>query len=42
MKAITSIFESILGQDDAVVWTPAEGPTEAAAGPRGTSWGWGS
>jgi hypothetical protein len=40
MKAITSIFESILEQDDAATWTPVDGPTEAA-GPRGTGWGWG-
>lgn len=29
MKAITTIFESILGQDDTLVWTPADGPTKA-------------
>ena len=29
MKAITTIFESILTKDDSLVWTPADGPTKA-------------
>jgi hypothetical protein len=37
MKAITTIFESILGQDDSLVWTPADGPTNAIAS-RGWDW----
>ncbi len=40
MKAITSIFETMLGQDDSLVWTPAGEPTEATQfASRG--WGWG-
>jgi hypothetical protein len=39
MKAITTIFESTL-RDDAQVSTPAE--ELLSAGPRTTSWGWGS
>ncbi|GAB3069680.1 MULTISPECIES: hypothetical protein [unclassified Phycicoccus] len=35
MKTITTIFESILGQDDTFVWTPTDGPTEFARG-----WDW--
>ena len=31
MKAITTIFESMLGKDDSLVWTPADGPTKAFA-----------
>ena len=38
MKAITTIFESML-REDAHIWTPAE---ELSAGPRTTSWGWGN
>ncbi len=38
MKAITSIFESILStRDNTLIWTPAEGPTEATAA---KAWGW--
>ena len=50
MKAITTIFESILGKDDSLVWTPADGPTKAMAdrgwtwtgleADRGWTWGW--
>jgi len=38
MKAITTLFESMLGNDDAIVWTPADGRTQAVE-QRG--WGWG-
>lgn len=39
MKAITTIFESILSNgDNTLIWTPADGPTEAAAA-RGWQWG---
>jgi hypothetical protein len=39
MKAITTIFESILGNgDNTLVWTPADGPTEFTAT---KNWGWG-
>ena len=37
MKAITTIFESILGKDDSLVWTPADGPTKAFAD---SGWDW--
>jgi len=37
MKAITTIFESMLGNDDSLVWTPADGPSDFSA-QRG--WGW--
>ena len=38
MKAITSIFESILStRDNTLIWTPAEGPTEAVAA---KNWTW--
>lgn len=38
MKAITTIFESILGKDDSLVWTPADGgPTKAFAD---AGWEW--
>jgi hypothetical protein len=36
MKAITTIFESILSGDESMVWSPADGPTEFAA--RGWDW----
>jgi hypothetical protein len=43
MKAITSIFESILGNGDTIIWTPADGPTEFAAPSTGAKgWGWGT
>ena len=38
MKAITTIFESILSGDESIVWSPVEGPTEYAGASRG--WGW--
>jgi hypothetical protein len=39
MKAITTIFESILStRDNSLIWTPAEGPTEAVEA-RGWNWG---
>jgi hypothetical protein len=38
MKAITTLFESMLGSDDTMVWTPTSGPTEFAGSSRG--WGW--
>ena len=41
MKAITTIFESILVQNE-TPWTPVEGPIEFAAGPKPTGWGWGT
>jgi hypothetical protein len=43
MKAITTIFESILGQDDSLVWTPTHGgPTEFAGTAQASKgWGWG-
>jgi hypothetical protein len=51
MKAITTIFESILGKDDSLVWTPTNGgPTEFSPlqgwdwGKQGTperGWDWG-
>lgn len=38
MKAITTIFESILTGDESIVWSPSNGgPTEYAA--RGWDWG---
>ena len=38
MKAITTIFESILGKDDSLVWTPTNGgPTEFSR----QGWDWG-
>lgn len=37
MKAITTIFESMLGKDDSLVWTPADGPTKAFAD---AGWEW--
>jgi hypothetical protein len=37
MKAITTIFESILGKDDSLVWTPVDGPTKAFAD---SAWEW--
>jgi len=44
MKAITTIFESILGKDDSLVWTPtAGGPTEfTASATASKGWGWGT
>ncbi|MDR6864124.1 hypothetical protein [Phycicoccus sp. 3266] len=36
MKAITTLFESILTNEEAIVWSPAEGPTQFSRG-----WGWG-
>jgi hypothetical protein len=40
MKAITTIFESILSNGDTLIWTPADGPTEmAASSARGWQWG---
>lgn len=41
MKAITTIFESILGNGDTLVWTPADGPTEAMAPTAQRGWTWG-
>ncbi|WP_277752334.1 hypothetical protein [Pedococcus bigeumensis] len=39
MKAITTIFESILStRDNSLIWTPSEGPTEGFAG---RNWQWG-
>jgi hypothetical protein len=38
MKAITTLFESMLGSDDTIVWTPTDGRTQAFE-QRG--WGWG-
>ena len=38
MKTITTIFESILGQDNGIVWAPDNGSTEYAA----QGWGWGT
>ncbi|MFC8504709.1 hypothetical protein ACFUC1_20360 [Pedococcus sp. NPDC057267] len=35
MKAITTLFESILTNEETIVWAPAEGPTQFARG-----WGW--
>jgi hypothetical protein len=37
MKAITTIFESILGNDDSLVWTPTDGPSDFSAQ---RAWGW--
>ncbi len=43
MKAITTIFESILGNDDSIIWTPSEGPTEFNASTASSKgWGWGT
>jgi hypothetical protein len=36
MKAITTLFESILSTDEAIIWRPTEGPTDFAA--RGWDW----
>ena len=38
MKAITTIFESILGQQDTLVWTPTDTKAEFAT----QAWGWGN
>ena len=35
MKAITTLFESILTNEESIVWAPTEGPTQFARG-----WGW--
>jgi hypothetical protein len=35
MKAITTLFESILTNEE-TIWAPAEGPTQFSRG-----WGWG-
>ena len=43
MKAITTIFESILGKDDSLVWTPgwrSHRVHRIATASKG--WGWGS
>jgi hypothetical protein len=40
MKAITTIFESMLG-DETLVWTPTDGPLESFRGPRQSGWQWG-
>jgi hypothetical protein len=37
MKAITTIFESILGNDDSLVWTPNDGKSDFSAQ---SAWGW--
>jgi len=37
MKAITTIFESILGNDDSLVWTPNDGKSDFSAQ---RAWGW--
>ena len=40
MKAITTIFESILGKDDSLVWTPADGRHQGVR--RRAGWDWGT
>ncbi len=41
MKAISTVFESIL-TNEPVIWTPEEEGPLSAAGPRiSTVWGWG-
>ena len=37
MKAITTLFESILGQNDTLVWMPTEPKAEFTT----QAWGWG-
>jgi hypothetical protein len=37
MKAITTLFESILSTDESIVWRPTDGPTEFT----GRGWQWG-
>jgi hypothetical protein len=40
MKAITTIFESILSSGDTLIWTPSEGPADGFA-PASRGWQWG-
>ena len=35
MKAITTLFESILSNDESIVWNPTDGPTEFSG-----AWTW--
>ncbi|NNM45796.1 hypothetical protein [Knoellia koreensis] len=47
MKAITTLFESILSTDESIVWRPTDGPTEYSRGwkwdpaaPAARGWKW--